>query len=43
LAKRISYLVGSDGHVLKAYPDVDPKNHAQEVLKDYRSLVAATD
>ena len=39
-AKRISYLVGSDGIVLKNYPDVDPKTHAQEVLKDYRNLIA---
>ena len=39
-AKRISYLVGSDGIVLKNYPDVDPKTHAQEVLEDYRNLIA---
>jgi peroxiredoxin Q/BCP len=38
LAKRVSYLVGPDGRVLKAYPDVDPKTHAQEVLEDYRRL-----
>ena len=38
-AKRISYLVGSDGKVLKAYPDVTPKTHAQEVLEDYRSFI----
>lgn len=41
LAKRISYLVGPDGVVLVAYPDVDPKTHAEEVLEDYRSLVAS--
>jgi peroxiredoxin Q/BCP len=39
-AKRVSYLVGSDGRVLKAYPDVDPKTHAQEVLRDYRAIHA---
>ena len=39
-AKRISYLVGSDGIVLKNYPDVDPKTHAEEVLEDYRNLIA---
>ena len=42
-AKRISYLVGSDGKVLVAYPKVDPKTHAQEVLEDYRALVATED
>ena len=40
LAKRISYLVGPDGIVLEAYPDVDPKTHASEVLDDYRAFVA---
>lgn len=40
LAKRVSYLVGPDGTVLVAYPDVEPKTHAQEVLEDYRNLVA---
>lgn len=38
-AKRISYLVGADGKVLAAYPKVDPKTHAQEVLDDYRALM----
>ena len=40
-AKRISYLVGPDGRVIEAYPNVDPKTHAEEVLEDYRALVAA--
>ena len=40
-AKRISYLVGPDGVVLEAYPKVDPGTHANEVLEDYRALVAA--
>jgi peroxiredoxin len=39
LPKRISYLVGPDGTVLKAYPDVDPKTHAAEVIEDYRALI----
>ncbi len=38
LPKRISYLVGPDGRVLKAYPDVDPKTHAAEVLHDFEAL-----
>ena len=37
-AKRVSYLVGPDGTVLKSYPDVDPKTHAAEVLADYQAL-----
>lgn len=37
-ARRISYLVGGDGKVLKAYADVDPSQHAGEVLADIDSL-----
>lgn len=33
-AKRISYLVGGDGKVRKAYEKVNPSVHADEVLKD---------
>jgi peroxiredoxin Q/BCP len=40
LAKRISYLVGADGTVLVAYPDVQPSTHAREVLDDYREMIA---
>jgi peroxiredoxin Q/BCP len=42
-AKRISYLVGPDGRVLVAYPDVDPDTHAAEVIADYRALVSASE
>jgi peroxiredoxin Q/BCP len=31
---RISYLVGPDGKILKAYDSVDPKAHAKQVLAD---------
>ena len=34
VARRISYLVGADGTVLKAYADVVPASHAQQVLAD---------
>jgi peroxiredoxin Q/BCP len=34
VAKRISYLVGPDGKVVKAYADVDPNIHAGQVLAD---------
>ncbi|MEW6268476.1 MAG: peroxiredoxin, partial [Thermodesulfobacteriota bacterium] len=33
-ARRISYLVGPDGKVLRAYGTVNPASHAQEVLRD---------
>ncbi|MGQ9751547.1 MAG: peroxiredoxin [Thermoanaerobaculaceae bacterium] len=36
--KRISYLVGADGRVLKVYPKVSPSEHAKEVLNDWRKL-----
>jgi hypothetical protein len=29
--------------VLKAYPDVDPKTHAAEVLADYQALIVIDD
>lgn len=38
LPKRISYLVGPDGKILKAYPSVDPAQHAGEVLEDLRKM-----
>jgi thioredoxin-dependent peroxiredoxin len=37
-ARRISYLVGPDGKVLKAYSDVSPGKHAGEVLTDLAQL-----
>ena len=36
--KRISYLIGADGTVLVAYPDVNPGAHAEEVLADLERL-----
>lgn len=36
--KRISYLIGTDGRVLKAYPVVRPRGHAAEVLADLARL-----
>lgn len=37
-ARRISYLVGPDGKVVKAYENVSPSNHAGEVLADLAAL-----
>ena len=31
---RISYIIDEEGTILKAYPKVKTKSHAQEVLKD---------
>lgn len=36
--KRISYLIGPDGTIIKPYPNVDPASHAYEILKDYKAL-----
>jgi peroxiredoxin Q/BCP len=36
VARRISYLVGSDGKVLHVYGAVNPATHAEEVLRDLR-------
>jgi peroxiredoxin Q/BCP len=33
-SKRISYLIGPDGTIVKAYPRVNPVEHPAEVLAD---------
>jgi peroxiredoxin len=33
-AKRISVLIGEDGTIERVYPKVDPKQHAEQVLRD---------
>ena len=33
-AKRVSYLIGADGNVRKAYPQVDAGAHPDEILAD---------
>jgi peroxiredoxin Q/BCP len=38
LPKRISYLIGADGAVLVAYPNVKPGSHAAEVVADLDRL-----
>jgi peroxiredoxin Q/BCP len=38
LPKRVSYVVGPDGKVLKVYDSVDPETHAAEVERDLRAL-----
>ncbi len=38
--RRISYLVGPDGKVLRAYASVNPATHAEEVLRDVSALTS---
>ena len=35
--KRVSYLIAPGGKILKFYPNVDPANHASEILADFDS------
>ena len=39
--ERATYLIGADGHVLKAWRKVKVPNHAQEVLIAARELAPA--
>lgn len=34
LDRRVTYVVGGDGHILKVYPQVDPSAHATEIIHD---------
>lgn len=34
LDRRITYVIGEDGHILKVYPSVDPAKHAVEIVRD---------
>jgi peroxiredoxin Q/BCP len=36
--RRISYLVGADGKVLRSYAQVDPATHARQVLDDLATI-----
>ncbi len=38
---RISYLIDPEGKIAKAYPEVDPANHALLLLKDIKALQKA--
>lgn len=35
---RVSYLVSPDGMIAKVYPDVDPANHALQLLTDLKTI-----
>ncbi len=36
--KRISYLINPEGEIEKAYANIEPETHADEVLRDVESL-----
>jgi peroxiredoxin len=36
---RISYLIGRDGKIAKVYLNVDPANHALELLADIKQII----
>ena len=38
---RISYLINPEGKIAQVYPEVDPANHALELLKDLKQLKKA--
>ncbi len=38
MANRVTFLLAPDGKVAKAYPDVSPETHADEILQDAATL-----
>jgi thioredoxin-dependent peroxiredoxin len=38
MSERVSFLIGADGQVRKVYPEIDPGQHATEVLGDARLM-----
>jgi len=34
LDRRVTYVIGEDGRILKVYPKVDPPGHAMEIVRD---------
>ncbi len=41
LDRRITYVIGEDGKVLKVYPNVDPSTHAINILNDLGLAIAS--
>jgi peroxiredoxin Q/BCP len=37
-AKRVSAIIDEQGKILKLYPKVDPRTHAEELLRDLSAL-----
>ncbi len=42
LDRRITYVIGADGRILKVYPNVDPSSHAEQILRDVAGTNPAT-
>ena len=40
VAKRVSFLVGADGRIVRTYAKVSPAGHAAEVLRDVEAVTA---
>src|SRR5580693_2119760 len=34
LDRRVTYVIGEDGNILKVYPNVDPSAHARQIIHD---------
>jgi peroxiredoxin Q/BCP len=34
LDRRVTYVIGEDGRILKVYPSVDPGSHAKQIVRD---------
>jgi thioredoxin-dependent peroxiredoxin len=34
LDRRVTYVIGEDGNILKVYPSVDPASHAKQIVRD---------
>jgi thioredoxin-dependent peroxiredoxin len=37
-ANRVTFLLDADGKIVKAYPEVSPETHADEILEDAKKL-----
>ena len=38
LDRRITYVIGEDGHIIKVYPNVEPSSHATQILADLDAM-----
>jgi peroxiredoxin Q/BCP len=38
LDRRVTYVIGEDGHIIKVYPNVDPSSHATQILADLDAM-----
>jgi|AntRauTorcE11897_2_1112592.scaffolds.fasta_scaffold17326_3 peroxiredoxin Q/BCP len=40
MPKRVSYLLNPNGEIVRVYPDVDPANHAKQILDDVDEIIS---